>query len=52
MSYEGSARPTTKLCHRDLDFCENTFNYWVVVRGIWPGFGVLKNVYCLIRLLD
>lgn len=35
---------------RDLGFRENTFNYWVVVWGMWPAFGVLQAVYCFARL--
>jgi hypothetical protein len=36
---------------RDLGFRENTFYYWVVVWGIWPAFGILESVYCVVRLL-
>lgn len=37
---------------REMGFRENTINYWVIVWGIWPAFGVLEGVYCLVRLLD
>ena len=37
---------------RDLGFRERSFNYWVVVWGMWPVFGILEGVYCLVRLLD
>mgnify|MGYP001812145806 CR=1 FL=1 len=37
---------------RDLGFREPTFNYWVIVWGIWPAFGVLEGVYTFLRLLD
>ena len=36
---------------RDLHFRSNTFNYWVVVWGMWPAFGILEGVYTFIRLL-
>jgi hypothetical protein len=36
---------------RDLGFREATFNYWVVVWGIWPAFGILETVYCFVRLV-
>ena len=37
---------------RDLGFRQNTFNYWVIVWGIWPAFGVLEGVYSFIRLME
>ena len=37
---------------RDLGFRENTFNYWVIVWGMWPAFGVVEGVYCFLRLLE
>jgi hypothetical protein len=37
---------------RDLGFRENTVNYWVIVWGIWPAFGILEGIYCFVRLLD
>jgi len=36
---------------RDMGFRQNTFNYWVVVWGMWPAFGLLETVYCFVRLL-
>ena len=35
---------------RDLRFREPTFNYWVVVWGMWPVFGAIQLTYCLARL--
>jgi hypothetical protein len=37
---------------RDLGFRKNTFNYWVIVWGMWPVFGVLEGVYCFVRLME
>ncbi len=37
---------------RALGFRESTFNYWVVVWGMWPAYGILESVYCFVRLLD
>ena len=37
---------------RDLGFRKNTFNYWVIIWGMWPVFGVVEGVYCFIRLMD
>jgi hypothetical protein len=37
---------------RDLGFRQPTASYWVVTWGIWPAFGVLESVYCLVRLLE
>ena len=31
---------------------ENTFNYWFVIWGMWPVFGVTEGVYCFVRLLE
>ena len=36
---------------RDMDFRRNTFEYWVVVWGVFPAFGILEAVYCLARLV-
>ena len=36
---------------RDLGFRNPTVNYWVVW-GIWPVFGILEGVYCVVRLLE
>ena len=36
---------------RDLGFRENTFNYWVIVWGMWPAFGLIEGVYTFTRLL-
>ena len=35
---------------RDLAFRENTFNYWFVVWGMWPAFGLVQGIYCFARL--
>ena len=37
---------------RDLGFRQRTVTYWIVVWGMWPAFGVVEGVYCLVRLLD
>ena len=37
---------------RDLGFRQPTIGYWVVVWGIWPAYGLVEGVYCLVRLLD
>lgn len=36
---------------RDLGFRQRTFNYWVIVWGMWPVFGVVEMGYCFVRLL-
>ena len=36
---------------RDMGFRQNTFNYWVVIWGIWPAFGLIEGVYTFTRLL-
>lgn len=37
---------------RDLRFRRPTFEYWVVVWGMWPAFGLVEGVYCVARLLE
>jgi hypothetical protein len=37
---------------RDLGFRQKTVFYWVVVWGMFPAFGILEGVYCLVRLLE
>ena len=37
---------------RDLGFRQDTVFYWVVVWGMFPAFGVVEGVYCMIRLLE
>lgn len=37
---------------RDLGFRENTLSYWLFIWGMWPAFGVVEGVYCLVRLLE
>ncbi len=27
------------------------FNYWVVIWGMWPAFGVVQMAYCFWRLM-
>lgn len=36
---------------RDLGFRQKTFNYWVVIWGMWPVFGVVEGVYVFTRLV-
>ena len=36
---------------RDLGIRKATFNYWVIIWGMWPAFGVLEMLYCFFRLL-
>jgi hypothetical protein len=36
---------------RELGFRQNTFNYWVIIWGMWPVFGVVQMTYCLVQLL-
>jgi hypothetical protein len=37
---------------RDMGFRRNTITYWVFVWALFPGFGVLEMVYCLVRLME
>lgn len=37
---------------RDLGFRKPTVNYWVVVWGMWPLFGIVQGIYSFVRLLD
>jgi hypothetical protein len=37
---------------RDLRFRQNNFNYWVIVWGIWPAFGLLEGIYTFLRLVE
>jgi hypothetical protein len=37
---------------RDLGFRDNTFNYWVIVWGMWPAFGIVEGAYTFVRLLE
>jgi hypothetical protein len=37
---------------RDLGFRGNTLNYWVMVWGMWPVFGIVEGVYCFVRLVE
>ena len=37
---------------RDLGFRVPSVQYWVVVWGMWPVFGVVEGLYCFIRLLE
>ena len=36
---------------RDMGVRKNTFNYWIIVWGMWPAFGILEMAYCFVRLL-
>ena len=40
------------LWDRDLGFRTPTAQYWVVVWGMWPAFGIVQGIYCFVRLLD
>lgn len=42
---------TIYIWDRDLGFRQNTFNYWVIIWGIWPAFGLIQGFYSLTRLL-
>jgi hypothetical protein len=42
---------TIFIWDRDMGFRKNTFNYWVIVWGMFPAFGLLEMVYCFVRLL-
>lgn len=35
---------------RDLGFRKPTFNYWVVIWGMWPAFGLFQGAYAFTRL--
>ncbi|MEA2003316.1 MAG: hypothetical protein U9N84_15705 [Actinomycetota bacterium] len=37
---------------RDMAFRQPTVNYWVIIWGIWPVFGIIGGVYCFARLLE
>ena len=37
---------------RDMGFRRNTVGYWLVVWGMWPGYGIIAGAYCLVRLLQ
>lgn len=37
---------------RDLRFRQNTINYWIIIWGVWPAFGVLEGVYTFLRLVE
>ncbi len=37
---------------RDLGFRQPTLNYWVVIWGMWPAFGIVQGVYTFGRLLS
>jgi len=43
---------TIYVWDRDLGFRQNTFSYWVIIWGLWPAFGVLEGVYCMLRLVE
>jgi len=36
---------------RELGFRKPTVSYWVIW-GMWPVFGVVESLYCLVRLLE
>ena len=37
---------------RDMGFRQRTVNYWVIIWGMWPAFGIIEGVYCFARLLE
>jgi hypothetical protein len=37
---------------RDMGFRKNTATYWVIIWGMWPAYGIVAGVYCLLRLLE
>lgn len=37
---------------RDMGFRKSGFNYWVVVWGMWPAFGIVQGTYTLARLVS
>ncbi len=36
---------------RDLKFRQNTFQYWVIIWGMFPAYGIVEMAYCFWRLL-
>ena len=42
---------TIYIWDRDLGFRQRTFNYWVVVWGMWPAFGIVEGIYTFGRLI-
>lgn len=42
---------TIYIWDRDMGVRKNTFNYWVVVWGMWPAFGIIQGVYTFLALL-
>lgn len=42
---------TIFIWDRDMGVRQNTFNYWVVIWGMWPAFGVVEGVYTFVRLI-
>lgn len=37
---------------RDLGFRQPTFNYWVIIWGMWPVFGAVQAIYTLTALVQ
>lgn len=37
---------------RDMGFRQNTVFYWVVIWGMFPAYGIIAGLYCLVRLLE
>ena len=37
---------------RDMRFRKDSWTYWVFTWGMFPVFGVIQGLYCLVRLLD
>jgi hypothetical protein len=37
---------------RNMGYRRNTFQYWIIVWGMFPAFGVLEMVYCGLRLVQ
>ena len=42
---------TLYIWDHDLGFRKRTATYWITW-GIWPVFGVIESVYCVVRLLE
>jgi hypothetical protein len=35
---------------RDMGFRKDTITYWVFIWGMFPAFGIIEGVYCIVRL--
>ena len=43
---------TIFIWDRDMGFRKNTVTYWIFIWGMFPAFGILEMVYCLVRLMS